>query len=137
MTQTMTLDIETDAGTSPPTQEDSPPAAPSAPPVVSSTKEPTRPVKLEEDDTLKVTNLHLLVENCNLQIQLIESDLEKAKKARQEHYMKLVAFRNQLSTKYGVDFITAKVKQDGTIEYPPEGAGIPANLATLLRGVGG
>lgn len=137
MTQTMKLELAADAAP----QEEAPlaetPATPSAPPIVSSTKEPTRPVKLGEEDTLKVTNLHLLVENCNLQIQLIETDLEKAKKARQEHYMKLIAFRNQLSTKYGVDFLTAKVKQDGTIEYPPEGSGIPANLASLLRGVGG
>ncbi len=124
------LELADDAGP----QEVAP--TPSVPPVVSSNKEP-KTLKLEEEDRLRVANEHLLVENCNLQIRLLENDLAAAKKARADHWGKLLTLRSELSVKYGLDFTKLKVREDGTIVSPEEGAPDMGALMALLRNAGG
>jgi hypothetical protein len=128
--QTLKLDIEDTAGV----EDNHKSATRSVPPIVSSSQEPSRPAKVEENDRLKIANLHIMVENCGLQERYFEGEKQKAQKSREEYFAQLIALRNELSVKYGIDFSKAKVRHDGTIEYVAENAGgIPPALAALLR----
>lgn len=76
---------------------------------------PAGPKKLEDNDRLKIENLFLKVENYRLQGERLQQDIVTCVQMRQKAQAEMHALQQELSAKYGCDFMKAKILPDGTI----------------------
>ena len=93
-----------------------------APPVAEKLLAPaiTPPGKqLEEAERLKIENLYLKLQNCQLQVQNLDNSKALMILQMKELQAEMEKTRAELSAKYGTDISRTTVKADGTIVSPP------------------
>ncbi len=71
--------------------------------------------KMDRLDRLELENITAHMQNCNLQIQIIQGDLAKALARRNDLVEKMKLKRKEMQAKYGVDIAAVNVADDGTI----------------------
>jgi hypothetical protein len=86
-------------------------AAPSPPPVA----QPEPPRKLDEVDIMKLENAFLKVDNLRKAKALAEKEIQNVDIQLSQVQQGLIALRDAMSQKYGIDLTKARINTDGTI----------------------
>jgi hypothetical protein len=71
--------------------------------------------KLSEEDKLRIENLQLKLQNCNLQEERLKSELDSCQEVTARIKNSIIALRNTIAEKYGVDFSKTRIANDGTL----------------------
>jgi hypothetical protein len=88
---------------------------------------PVKLRKLEEMEIVKLENAFLKIDSIKKNKTILERDMQLADAHLLVQQQQLSAFRDQLSQKYGVDLVKARIAPDGTII--PNAATIPTAAA--------
>lgn len=74
----------------------------------------TYPTTIELVDRLRAENLNAKMQNVQLQLQLMQSELQKALSSRNELATQAQQLRDEFREKYGVALERLKINDDGT-----------------------
>jgi len=83
-------------------------------PAIEHTSPPVR-AQLSREEQLEIENGLLKIANIKMQADRLQADMLKANEMLKAEQAKLLALRDRLQEKYGIDITTTKVQQDGTI----------------------
>ena len=73
-----------------------------------------KPVVFSPEDRLRAEKLALQMQNIQLQLQIMQSDLQKAIGSRNTLVVQMNALRDEYLKKYGVDIAKVQINDDGT-----------------------
>lgn len=76
---------------------------------------PPKPQKVSREDRLEVENLSMKIQNVQLQLQIMQSDLQKALMTRNDLVEQMKKKRDEYMQKYGIDIATVAIADDGTV----------------------
>ena len=71
--------------------------------------------KLLAEDKNRVELLNLKVANVRLQMELLKNSADRATAELQGYQQEMLTLRDELSTKYGVDFDKVRILPDGQL----------------------
>lgn len=74
----------------------------------------TYPTTIDLVDRLRAENLNAKMQNVQLQLQLMQSELQKALSSRNELATQAQTLRDEFREKYGVALERLKINDDGT-----------------------
>jgi hypothetical protein len=74
------------------------------------------PVVIAKEDRLQAELLHSKMQNIQLQMQLMQSEIQKAIEARNGIIGEMNKFKDEFQAKYGLDLSKIQINSDGSVQ---------------------